>query len=125
LFFHDDDTVYWDQSAIDMEYSMAYPVSAYLYDTICRAFCQGKKRMLLGGGLLPNDGVFRFKAKFSPLRAKFCTYKRIHDAGAYTALTEAWAAHYAGARPSSDFFPAYRSSAPVATGQDGPETRQS
>jgi serine/alanine adding enzyme len=115
LFFHDNDTIYWDQSAIDMEYARVFPVSAYLYDTICGAFRQGKKRMLLGGGLSPDDGVFRFKARFSPLRAKFCTYKRIHDANAYSAVTSAWAAYHSGALPCNDFFPAYRSSSPVLT----------
>ena len=60
-----------------------------------------------------GDGVFRFKASFSPLRVPFCTYKKVHDAEAYTALACAWSKHHSGAKPDSAFFPAYRSNAPT------------
>jgi len=115
FFLQDAETVYWELSAVDMAFARARPVNAYLYDTICWARRQGKKRMLLGGAYQSDDGVYRFKAGFSPLRVKFCTYKRIHDADTYAALTDAWSRQRAGAQPHSDYFPAYRSDAPAAS----------
>ncbi len=100
--------VYWHLSAADMEASRVRPVNAYVHDTIVRAARGGMKRMLCGGGYAPDDGVFRFKAGFSPLRAPFRTYKRIHDAAAYTELLRAWSAHHGGSAPRARYFPAYR-----------------
>jgi len=109
IFFQDRTEFYWHLSAADMEYSQVRPVNAYLYETIRWALTQGKTRMLLGGGYQPNDGVFRFKANFSPLRAPFSTYKRIHDPDRCAALDRAWSRHYPGQQSPSGFFPAYRS----------------
>ncbi len=115
LFFQDTQNVYWDLSAADMNYARVRPVNAYLYETICQSLGQGRKRMLLGGGYQPGDGVFRFKASYSPLRARFCTYKKVHDAGAYAALKQAWSRHNSGAPLPCDFFPVYRSKMPAQT----------
>ena len=109
IFFQDQTEIYWHLSAADMEFSQVRPVNAYLYDTIRWALTQGKKRMLLGGGYQPNDGVFRFKANFSPLRVRFCTYKRIHNHDLYATLDHAWSSHYTGQQAPSGYFPAYRS----------------
>lgn len=108
LYLHGGSDVYWHLSAADMELAHVRPVNAYVWETIRWAVGHGKKRMLLGGGYEHGDGVFRFKASFSPLRARFCTYRRVHDAGAYEALTRAWSAHRGGRQPPSDYFPAYR-----------------
>jgi hypothetical protein len=113
LFLEDRDTVYWELSAVDLAYSSARPVNGYLYDAILDASRRGRKRLVLGGAYRPDDGVFRFKTSFSPLRAKFSTYKRIHDAHAYAALSDAWSAHHGGKKPRDDYFPAYRSTVPV------------
>lgn len=43
-------------------------------------------RLHLGGGLAPDDGLFRFKAGFSPDRAPYLVGKRIHDQAAYDEL---------------------------------------
>jgi serine/alanine adding enzyme len=109
LYLHDRSNVYWHLSAADMEFSRVRPVNAYHHETIRWAVHAGKKRMLCGGGYEPGDGVFRFKAGFSPLRAQFRVYKRIHDLGLYEALMLAWSSHHGGGLPSSRFFPAYRS----------------
>jgi hypothetical protein len=116
LYLQDRTDVYWHLSAADLEFTHVRPVNAYVYETIRQALRQGRKRMILGGGYQPDDGVFRFKANFSPLRARFSTYKRIHDAETYAALVQAWSAHHGGCLPPADFFPAYRS---ACSGDEG------
>ena len=83
-----------------MELAHVRPVYAYMIEAIRWGISQGKKRMILGGGYQPGDGVFRFKANFSPLRARFCTYRRIRDAKAYAALTQAWSTYNQGPSPT-------------------------
>jgi len=112
LYFHDATEVVWHLSAVDMAFAGVRPVNAYHYDTIRWAVRQGKRRLLCGGAYQPGDGIFRFKANFSPLRAQFHTYRRVHDADAYSVLTRAWTAQHGGLTPSADFFPSYRSSPP-------------
>jgi serine/alanine adding enzyme len=107
LFFYDNTNIHWHLSAADSEFGHVRPVNVYLYETILQSLGQGRKRLIMGGGYQEGDGVFRFKANFSPLRAQFCTYRRIHDHAAYHALTAAWSAHY-GTQAGDRFFPAYR-----------------
>jgi hypothetical protein len=121
LYFHDATEVVWHLSAVDMEFASVRPVNAYHHDTIRWAVRQGRRRLLCGGAYQPGDGIFRFKANFSPLRAQFQTYRRVHDAAAYSTLTRAWSAHHGGISPSADFFPAYRSAPPGELRAMGPE----
>ena len=109
LFFQDRTELHWHLSAADREFGHVRPVNVYLYETICQALGQGRERMIMGGGYGKDEGVFRFKANFSRLRARFSTYQRVHDDAAYTALTQAWSAHHAGKQPVEGYFPAYRS----------------
>ncbi len=127
LYLHDDRDVYWHLSAADLEYSRVRPVNGYHWDTIQWAVREGKRYLLCGGGYAPDDGVFRFKSHFSPLRAQFNVYKRIHDPGRYAALTRAWSERHGGRPAQGSFFPAYRAvpasnpepavAAPEAAGQ--------
>lgn len=52
----------------------------------------GAEKMHLGGGLTnrPDDGLFRFKAKFSPLRARYYIGRQIYDAVSYEWLVKRW-----------------------------------
>jgi hypothetical protein len=109
LYFHGGTDVYWHLSAVDLEFANVRPVNKYVWETLLWAVGAGKQRMLLGGGYKPDDGVFRFKAGFSPLRARFSTYQRIHDAHDYKDLIDAWSAYYGVTHPCAGFFPAYRS----------------
>ncbi len=113
LYLHDANDVYWHLSAVDMAYRDVAPVNALHYDTIRWAARAGKKRLICGGGYEPGDGVFRFKATFSPLRARFQVYKRVRDRGAYETLVEAWCAHHGAPPPTAGFFPAYRCAPPL------------
>lgn len=117
LYFQDASTVYWHLSAVDLDFSRVRPVNAFHYETIKQSACAGKQRMLCGGAFQHGDGVFRFKAGFSPLRIPFRVYKRVHDRDLYAGLTEDWFRRHPGLSPEPGFFPAYR--APVAE-DEGP-----
>jgi hypothetical protein len=95
------------------------PVNVYLYNTIRESLGQKWKRMILGGAYEDGDGVFRFKANFSRLRAGFNTYERVHSIDACAELMAQWNRHHGGASPPDDYFPAYRSSPEVSDDQAG------
>jgi serine/alanine adding enzyme len=113
LFLHDARTVFWHLSASDRDLSNLRGVNVYLHHTIRHSLGKGWQRMILGGAYEAGDGVFRFKANFSPLRARFNTYQRVHDAETYTALVQAWRVRHSGMESGDNFFPAYRAT-PVA-----------
>jgi serine/alanine adding enzyme len=109
LFLHDDHDVYSYLGGADQAYQSVRPTNALVYDTICWARDQGKTRLILGGGYEHNDGIFRFKASFSPLRAGFNVCRQIHMPDQYDTLCAEWAAHHEASPEHSDFFPQYRS----------------
>jgi hypothetical protein len=108
LYLHDNDDVYSYLGGADHTYQHVRPTNAIIYDTICWAQRQGKKRLILGGGYGSTDTILRFKASFSPRRAKFYVGKRIHRADDYAVLCRAWSAHYGGQAALNSYFPAYR-----------------
>ena len=111
LYLHDDTDVYSYLGGADYAFQQVRPTNAVVYETILWAQRQGKRRLILGGGYEPNDGIFRFKASFSPLRAQFFVYRHVHLPEAYGRLCRAWADHYQVHLPiteSSNFFPVYR-----------------
>ena len=114
LFLQDSREIRWHLSAADREWSRVRPVNVYLYDTIRASLGRQWQRIILGGAYTDGDGVFRFKANFSRLRAEFHTYERVHDADSFAGLMKSWQSHHAGASPRPDYFPAYRA-APVAS----------
>jgi lipid II:glycine glycyltransferase (peptidoglycan interpeptide bridge formation enzyme) len=109
LYLYDRHDIYSYLGGADHEYQQVRPTNAVIYHTIRWGQWQTMSRLILGGGYEPDDGIFRFKATFSPLRANFFTYKRIHRRRSYTQLCESWAAQYGETIDGSTFFPAYRS----------------
>jgi CelD/BcsL family acetyltransferase involved in cellulose biosynthesis len=107
LFVHDDEDVYSYLGGADQESQHLRPTNALIAETIRWARRQGKRRLILGGGYRPDDGIFRFKASFSPLRAELLLFRRVHDLPAYRALVAQWQRQHE--RSTSTFFPAYRS----------------
>lgn len=77
------------------------PTNLLVYDMIFRMKDLGYERLLLGGGLKPNDSLFRFKQSFSKDTIDFWVSKVIHDHDAYKKLC-------GGEIPNGGFFPAYR-----------------
>jgi hypothetical protein len=108
VYLHDDQDVYSYLGGADHEQQHVRPTNAIVHDTIAWARQQGKRRLILGGGYRPDDGIFRFKASFSPERATLRLARRIHMRGEYEALVAAWRAHHGAGADPQDFFPAYR-----------------
>lgn len=117
LYLHDDENVYSYLGGADHEHQHVRPTNAVVYETLLWAKAQGKKRLILGGGYQENDGIFRFKASFSPLRARFQVYKHVHLPEPYAALCEAWQTEYGLEASATDYFPAYRF-VPVPSGRE-------
>lgn len=74
----------------------------------------GATALHLGGGYRPDDELFRFKAGFSPLRARFYVGRAVHDEQAYARARQARDARAEGASAvPGTYFPAYRAPVPV------------
>ncbi|MGH2963461.1 MAG: lipid II:glycine glycyltransferase FemX [Solirubrobacterales bacterium] len=106
LYLHDDTDVYSYLGGADHDHRHLRPTNAVVDETIRWAREEGKQRLVLGGGYRPGDGIFRFKASFSPLRAELRLYRRVHLPDEYASLRDAWSARHGAATP--DYFPPYR-----------------
>ena len=108
LYLHDDEDVYSYLGGADHDHQHLRPTNAIVHDTIRWAREQGKRRLILGGGYRPGDGILRFKASFSPRRATLELARRVHLAGEYEALVGAWREHHGADADPGGYFPAYR-----------------
>jgi serine/alanine adding enzyme len=108
LYLHDADDVYSYLGGADHDHQHVRPTNAVVHDTIRWAREQGKRRLVLGGGYRPDDGIFRFKASFSPERATLRLARRIHLQEDYDALVTAWRADHGNPSPEPAYFPLYR-----------------
>ena len=107
LYLHDDDDAYSYLGGADHEHQRLRPTNAVVYDMVLWARKRGIKRLILGGGYGPDDGILRFKSSFSPLRREFQVYRRVHLPDRYAELVERWRERYPGAEPGG-YFPPYR-----------------
>ncbi|MGB8260307.1 MAG: GNAT family N-acetyltransferase [Terracidiphilus sp.] len=108
LYMHDDHHVYSYLGGTDAEFAQVRPTNLVVWETTVWAHQMGKKRFILGAGYRPNDGVFQFKASFSPFRKPFYVYKRIHRHDDYARLEERFRAHHGLKDNDDDYFPSYR-----------------
>jgi hypothetical protein len=108
LYLHDDQDVYSYLGGADVEFQQVRPTNAVVWDTICWGCQAGKRRLILGGGYKPEDGVFRFKTTFSKLRQRFSIYKRIHLEDDYRSLDRCCREYSATGDESIGYFPSYR-----------------
>ncbi|MFQ5810067.1 MAG: GNAT family N-acetyltransferase [Armatimonadota bacterium] len=82
---------------------------ALLHELARRAARGGSRLLHIGGGTAPDDGLFRFKAGFSPKRRPFCTYQSIFQPDLYEHLCELRRNAVEAEQHTDDsFFPAYR-----------------
>jgi serine/alanine adding enzyme len=109
LYLHDSDDVYSYLGGADHEHQQLRPTNAVVHDTIRWARERGKRRLVLGGGYRPNDGIFRFKASFSPQRATLELARRVHLPDDFERLVAAWREHRGPGADPGAYFPAYRS----------------
>lgn len=108
LYLHDGDDVYSYLGGADHGHQHLRPTNAVVDETITWARDAGKRRLILGGGYQPGDGIFHFKAGFSPERAMLRLVRRIHLADEYERLADAWRAHHGTSGEGVGFFPLYR-----------------
>ena len=108
LYTHDDDNIYSYLGGADAEFQQMRPTNAMVYDTIRWGAAHGKKRLILGGGYRPDDGIFRFKSSFSKYSARFSTYREIHLPEDYRALEVQWCEYYHREQLETEYFPSYR-----------------
>jgi serine/alanine adding enzyme len=107
LYLHDETDAYSYLGGADHEAQHVRPTNAIVDEMIRWGRDRGLQRLVLGGGYAPGDGIFRFKASFSPLRAELPLYKRVHLPDAYGSLLDAWRSQHAD-DPEPAFFPPYR-----------------
>ncbi len=115
LYLHDGENIYSYLGGADQAYQQVRPTNAVIYEAIRWGQAQGKNRLILGGGYQPDDGIFRFKASFSPLRADFFVYRFIHLDDEYQRLCQAWSSFYTTPIETVHFFPSYRAVPPDGT----------
>jgi hypothetical protein len=108
LYLHDDTDVYSYLGGADQAFQHLRPTNVVIDEAIRWARRHGKQRLILGGGYRPDDGIFRFKASFSPLRASFHVSRRIHMPDEYADLCRRWCSYYGQDVGSAGYFPAYR-----------------
>jgi len=82
---------------------------ALLHRVTLEMKARGCQMLHLGGGLSPEDSLYRFKGGFSPLRLPFLTARRIHNRVLYDQLAEERLADAGkGGLRDESFFPLYR-----------------
>jgi hypothetical protein len=108
LYMHDDDNVYSYLGGADAEFNSLRPTNLVIWETIQWAHATGKKRLILGAGLRPDDGIYRFKATFSPLRQPFYVHKRVYRPEDFAALDRRCREHHSMGGESVEYFPSYR-----------------
>jgi lipid II:glycine glycyltransferase (peptidoglycan interpeptide bridge formation enzyme) len=115
LYLHDDIDVFSFLGGADPGFQLLRPTNAVIWDTIQWARKSGKKRLILGGGYKPDDGIFRFKATFSRLRQAFYTYSRVHLQRDYVRLERQCREYYRAAGLAAGYFPTYRQTPGAST----------
>ena len=112
LYLHDRENAFSYLGGADYAFQHTRPSNAIVYNTIDWARRMGKKRLVLGGGYRPDDGIFKFKSSFSSLCAPFHVYRRVHLLNQYKELEEEWCRHFNSTVEQATYFPSYRSAAP-------------
>lgn len=84
------------------------PNNKLFHDVALWGHERGLSQLHLGGGLRPDDSLFRFKATFSPYTADFYVGHRVFEHKRYAELEQARRAAAPGRSLQSGYFPAYR-----------------
>jgi len=108
LYLHDDNDVFSFLGGADAESQQLRPTNLLIWETIRWANLAGKRRLILGGGYRPNDGIFRFKSTFSKFQESFYVYRKIHREQEYNLLDQRCREHNALSDEPIGYFPSYR-----------------
>lgn len=112
LYLRDGESVYSYLGGADPAFQNSRPTNAVVLDAIRWGQSVGARRLVLGGGYRPDDGIFRFKASFSPLRASFRVLRTVRRPGVFEALCRRWMS-VSGAEIMPSSFPPYRAALPA------------
>jgi hypothetical protein len=112
LFLRSPEFVHYHLGGSDPDFLELRPNNLLFFEAMKWGCSLGCSALHLGGGYTADDDLFRFKAGFSPLRARFCVGKRVHDEEAYRRAAAAREAY--GPLAREGFFPAYRAPLPAA-----------
>lgn len=108
LCLYDDTDAFYFLTGTDAKFKHVRPNNALVWELIRWAHVAGKRRLTLGAGNYPDDGLYQFKASFSRARQPFHIYKHIHLVEEYAAL-EGRFREASGLRSESiSYFPVYR-----------------
>jgi len=108
LCLHDDTDAFYFLAGADAVFQHVRPMNAVIWELIRWAHGAGKKRLVLGAGYRPNDGVVRFKSTFSHLRQPFYIYKHVHLRQDYSLLERRFREFSGLTTESVGYFPIYR-----------------
>jgi len=114
LALYDNTVIYSFLGGTLEEYFPFRPNNILKHELILWAKKRNIKYYLLGGGYLPNDGIFRYKRSFAKNGVKdFYIGKKIHDIGKYTRFEEAFNSNFIKLYPHINpaqikYFPIYR-----------------
>jgi len=114
LCLYDDTDAFYFLTGTDARFQYLRPTNALVWELIRRVHGAGRKRLTLGAGYQPEDGVFRFKASFSRARQPFYVYKRIHLPQEYALLERSFRESSGLRTVSVNYFPVYRYRPPAA-----------
>jgi hypothetical protein len=105
LFMRSQEFIHYHLGGSDAEALSLRPNNLLFFEAMQWGCNVGASALHLGGGYRPDDELFRFKAGFSPLRARFCLGRAVHLPDEYG---RAAAARAAAPVDDPSFFPAYR-----------------
>ena len=108
LYIFDDENVYHHMGSADADWNRLRPANLMVWEAIKWAHAAGKERMILGGGYVPDDGIFRFKSTFSRLTQSFYTYRHIHMPDQYAMLEQSFRERCKLKDQDANYFPIYR-----------------
>ncbi len=112
LFVHTGAIIQYHLSASDPQCSRLAPAKLVIDEARLWGSTKGVRFLHLGGGVgAQEDGLFRFKAGFSPMRHRFCIWKHIVLPDVYEQMVEArqsWLTEKGQEPASTSFFPLYR-----------------
>jgi lipid II:glycine glycyltransferase (peptidoglycan interpeptide bridge formation enzyme) len=113
MFFEESGIVQYHLSAMNPAHAATHATKLMIAEAIDWAHARRNRWLHLGGGVGARaDGVFAFKAGFSPLRWRFRTLRVIADETQYRELS--CLANVDPIPAETDFFPIYRRSASLS-----------
>lgn len=107
------DMLYYFLGGTDANYFALRPTDLLMHTIITWGHDRGYSKLVIGGGLKPNDGLLQFKKAFEPHGLMdFCVRRVVWNKEQYDSLVAAREKWEAGKgrtwRPEPTFFPAYR-----------------